>query len=93
MFRACNRGKHSVALDVKLDADRRLLDELLADADVFVEGFRPGVADRMGLGFAAVRARSPRIVYVSLPGFGSTGPRRACAATTRSSAPSPVSWR
>jgi crotonobetainyl-CoA:carnitine CoA-transferase CaiB-like acyl-CoA transferase len=75
MFRACNRGKHSVALDVRADADRRLLDELLADTDVFVEGFRPGVADRMGLGFADVCLHSPRVVYVSLPGFGSTGPR------------------
>ncbi len=80
IFRACNRGKHSVALDVNVDADRRLLDELLADTDVFVEGFRPGVADRIGLGFAAVRARSPLVVYVSLPGFGSSGPR----ASTRS---------
>ncbi len=75
MFRACNRGKHSVALDTKVPADCDVLRQLVAEADVFVEGFRPGVADRMGFGFHAVRDMAPRVVYVSLPGFGSTGPR------------------
>jgi crotonobetainyl-CoA:carnitine CoA-transferase CaiB-like acyl-CoA transferase len=75
MFRACNRGKHSIALDTTVPADRELLREMVVDADVFLEGFRPGVAERMGFGFGAVRSLAPRIVYVSLPGFGSTGPR------------------
>jgi crotonobetainyl-CoA:carnitine CoA-transferase CaiB-like acyl-CoA transferase len=75
MFVACNRGKYSVALDVKDAADKRVLEDLARDADAFFEGFRPGVAERMGFGFERVRQLQPRVIYVSLPGFGSTGPR------------------
>jgi crotonobetainyl-CoA:carnitine CoA-transferase CaiB-like acyl-CoA transferase len=75
MFLACNRGKYSVALDVKDAADRHVLEDLAREADAFVEGFRPGVAERMGFGFERVRELQPRVIYVSLPGFGSTGPR------------------
>jgi crotonobetainyl-CoA:carnitine CoA-transferase CaiB-like acyl-CoA transferase len=74
MFLACNRGKHSIALDLKTDADREVLRRLLSGADVLIEGFRPGVADRLGFGFPAVSAIQPRIIYVSMPGFGSAGP-------------------
>jgi crotonobetainyl-CoA:carnitine CoA-transferase CaiB-like acyl-CoA transferase len=69
-FRNLNRGKQSVVLDLKDPAQR---DELLAladTADVFVEGFRPGVVDRLGVGYAAIAARNPRIVYVSISSFG-----------------------
>jgi CoA:oxalate CoA-transferase len=52
-----------------------VLEDLVREADVFVEGFRPGVAERMGFGFERVRQLQPRVVYVSLPGFGSAGPR------------------
>jgi crotonobetainyl-CoA:carnitine CoA-transferase CaiB-like acyl-CoA transferase len=74
MFHACNRGKYSVALDVKRSTDRDVLDALIVGCDVFVEGFRPGVADRLGLSFEQLSKRCPSLVYVSLPGFGSTGP-------------------
>lgn len=74
MFLACNRGKHSTALDLKAAPDREVFRQLLGGADVLVEGFRPGVAARLGFGFAAVSAIQPRIIYVSMPGFGSAGP-------------------
>ena len=69
-----NRNKRSVALDLKTPAGLKALLRLAARADVFVQNFRPGVADRMGVGEAAVRAVAPRIVYVSISGFGEHGP-------------------
>ena len=74
MFLACNRGKHSIALNLKAEPDREVLRGLIRDADVLVEGYRPGVANRLGVGFADVSALQPRIIYVSMPGFGSLGP-------------------
>ncbi|WP_428489128.1 CaiB/BaiF CoA transferase family protein [Rhodopila sp.] len=69
-----NRNKRSVALDLKNPAAREALLRLLATADVLVQNFRPGVVERMGLGEDAVRAVAPAIVYVSISGFGETGP-------------------
>ena len=69
-----NRNKRSVALDLKHPAALHAVLRLAATADVFVQNFRPGVAERMGLGEAAVRAVAPRIVYVSISGFGEAGP-------------------
>src|SRR3954449_11518605 len=69
-----NRNKRSVALDLKGAAAKQALLRLVATADVFVQNFRPGVADRMGLGEAAIRAVRPDIVYVSISGFGERGP-------------------
>src|SRR6201999_4587476 len=69
-----NRNKRSVALDLKQPAALQAMLRLLGTADVFVQNFRPGVADRMGLGEDAVRAVAPTIVYVSISGFGETGP-------------------
>ena len=69
-----NRNKRSVALDLKNPSALRAMLRLLATADVFVQNFRPGVADRMGLGEQAVRAVAPEIIYVSISGFGETGP-------------------
>jgi crotonobetainyl-CoA:carnitine CoA-transferase CaiB-like acyl-CoA transferase len=69
-----NRNKRSVALDLKTPAGLQALLRLTAQADVFVQNFRPGVADRIGVGEAAVRAVAPRIVYVSISGFGEQGP-------------------
>jgi alpha-methylacyl-CoA racemase len=74
-FALLNRGKRSVALDLKLDADRLRLRPLLESADVLVEQFRPGVMDRLGLGYSHVRAANPRIVYCSMTGYGQSGPR------------------
>jgi crotonobetainyl-CoA:carnitine CoA-transferase CaiB-like acyl-CoA transferase len=75
-FRCLNRGKKSVVLDLKRPHDRDALLELADSADVFVEGFRPGVAERLGLGYGTLSARNPRIVYCSLSAFGQEGPYR-----------------
>jgi crotonobetainyl-CoA:carnitine CoA-transferase CaiB-like acyl-CoA transferase len=69
-----NRNKRSVALDLKNPGARAALLRLIATADVFVQNFRPGVADRMGLGEDVVRTAAPEIIYVSISGFGETGP-------------------
>jgi crotonobetainyl-CoA:carnitine CoA-transferase CaiB-like acyl-CoA transferase len=72
-FRNLNRGKSSLVLDLKSEAGRERLWELIADADVFVEGFRPGAIQRLGFAQEAVRARNPRIVYCSISAFGQSG--------------------
>ena len=75
-FLSVNRNKESLALDLKHPRARRVLDPLIARADVLVENFRPGTMARLGLDEAAVRAMNPRLVYCSISGFGQTGPRR-----------------
>jgi len=75
-FRALNRGKKSVVLDLKQPHNAERLLDLAATADVFVESFRPGVCDRLGVGYAAVFERNPSIVYCSVNAFGSSGPYR-----------------
>ncbi len=77
---ALNRGKRSVALDLKTEQGRAGLRRLLADADLFLEGFRPGTMARLGFDPDEVRALNPRTVYVSITGFGQTGPSRMRAA-------------
>lgn len=72
-FRNLNRGKQSMALDLKSDAGRAALWSLLADADVVVEGFRPGVIARLGFGYDVVAALHPGIVYCSISAFGQGG--------------------
>ena len=69
-FRNLNRGKKSVVLDLKDASQREALLKLSESADVFVESFRPGAVDRLGVGYEAVRARNPRIVYCSISAFG-----------------------
>ncbi len=69
-----NRNKRSVVLDLKTDAGRSAILRIAAKADVFVQNFRPGVAERIGVGEAAIRAVAPAIVYVSISGFGEEGP-------------------
>ena len=69
-----NRNKRSVALNLKASAGRDALLRLCANADVFVQNFRPGVAERMGIGEADIRAVAPDIVYCSISGFGDAGP-------------------
>ena len=70
-----NRNKRSIALDLKDRRDREIAVRLVERADVVIENFRPGVMDRLGLGARAMTARNPRLIYVSLPGFGSDDPR------------------
>src|SRR5690349_2402096 len=73
-FLALNRNKRSIALDLKNPADREGLYALVKTADVLVENARPGVADRLGMGYETLRAINPRLVYASISGFGHTGP-------------------
>jgi alpha-methylacyl-CoA racemase len=74
MFLSLNRGKRSVRIDLKTDAGREVLLKLVESADVVLESFRPGVLDRLGVGYAVMRARNPRIVYCAITGYGLTGP-------------------
>jgi CoA:oxalate CoA-transferase len=73
-FWSLNRGKQSIALDLRAQDDREIFERLLARADALVENFRPGVMERLGYGFAALHARHPRLVVASTSGFGQTGP-------------------
>jgi len=76
-FLSVNRNKESLTLNFKQPEGRRVLDKLIASADVLVENFRPGTLERQGLGYDAVSALHPRLVYCSISGFGQTGPRRS----------------
>jgi crotonobetainyl-CoA:carnitine CoA-transferase CaiB-like acyl-CoA transferase len=69
-----NRGKRSIALDLKNEQDRTVFEQLLADADVLVEAFRPGVTRRLGYDWATLSKRYPRLIYLSLSGYGQDGP-------------------
>jgi crotonobetainyl-CoA:carnitine CoA-transferase CaiB-like acyl-CoA transferase len=75
-FRNTHRGKKSISVNLKDAAEREALLKLCETADVFIEAFRPGVVDRLGVGYAAVAARNPRIVYCSIAAFGQNGPLR-----------------
>jgi crotonobetainyl-CoA:carnitine CoA-transferase CaiB-like acyl-CoA transferase len=77
VFCSLNRNKRSVALDLRVAEARRVVLKLVAWADVLVENFRPGVMDRMGLGYAALVEVNPRLIYASGTGFGSKGPNVA----------------
>jgi crotonobetainyl-CoA:carnitine CoA-transferase CaiB-like acyl-CoA transferase len=79
-FAMLNRGKRSIALDLKASDTLERLRPLLETADVLVEQFRPGVMQRLGLGYAAVSAINPRIVYCSITGYGQSGPAAQVAA-------------
>ena len=73
-FYAANRSKRSVAIDLKRDAGRALFLDLAARSDVLLENFRPGVMERLGVGYEAVRARNAGLIYCSVSGFGQEGP-------------------
>ncbi len=73
-FSALNYDKESIALDLKADADRKIFEDLLADADVLVENYRPGTMQRLGFGFDVLHAKFPRLIYGAASGFGQTGP-------------------
>ena len=75
-FRSLNRNKKSLTLDIRRDEAREIFLQLAAGADVVIENFRPGTLEKRGIGYDAVSALNPRVVYCSISGFGQTGPYR-----------------
>jgi crotonobetainyl-CoA:carnitine CoA-transferase CaiB-like acyl-CoA transferase len=73
-FLSLNRNKRSLAVDLKSDGGKQIVRELIADSDVFLQNYRPGVAKRLGLDYESVRGINPSIVYVSISGYGEDGP-------------------
>ena len=73
-FQTYNRNKRSIALDNKKPEDARVFDELIQGADVYIQNFRPGAAERLGAGAQRLRELNPRLIYCAISGFGSTGP-------------------
>ncbi len=73
-FSSINRGKESIALDLKAESDRRILEALLGKGDVVVENFRPGTMERLGYGWETLHRRYPKLIYAAASGFGHSGP-------------------
>lgn len=76
LFRAVNRGKKSLTLNLKCDEGRDIMHRLVKKSDVLLEGFRPGVMERLGMGYEILAQANPRLVYCSLSGYGRDGPYR-----------------
>jgi crotonobetainyl-CoA:carnitine CoA-transferase CaiB-like acyl-CoA transferase len=77
LFLALNRCKRSIRIDLKTDSGREVLTRLVVEADVLLESFRPGVMERLGVGYEQLRAFNPRLVYCAITGYGQDGPNRA----------------
>ena len=75
-FLSVNRGKKSIVVDLKTEAGLALARDLASKSDILIENYRPGVMDRLGLGYAALAVLNPRLIYCSISGFGMTGPLR-----------------
>jgi len=75
-FQHANAGKRGIALDLQKSEGVEIAHRLLAEADVVLNNFRPGVADRLGVGYEDAKKLNPKVIYVSCPGYGSIGPRR-----------------
>jgi CoA:oxalate CoA-transferase len=73
-FMSLNRGKESIALNLKGEEDRKIFEQLVAKADVLVENYRPGTMEKLGYGWAALQTLNPRLVYSAVSGFGHSGP-------------------
>jgi len=73
-FASINRGKESIALDLKNEGDREIFGKLLEKADVLIENFRPGTMEKLGYGWETLHAKYPRLIYAAASGFGHTGP-------------------
>ncbi|MBS0276559.1 MAG: CoA transferase [Proteobacteria bacterium] len=73
-FMSVNRGKQSIALDLKAEADRRIFEALLARADVLIENYRGGTMEKLGYGYDALKDKYPKLIYAAVSGFGHTGP-------------------
>src|SRR5437763_4513322 len=76
LFMALNRGKRSIRVDLKTEQGKGVLLRLVRDADVLIESFRPGVLDRLGVGYERLRAENPGLVYCAITGYGQDGPNR-----------------
>lgn len=74
IFHAINRNKRSLAVDLKSETDKAKLTRLVSEADVILQNFRPGVMERLGFGYEAVKALNPTVVYGTVTGYGSEGP-------------------
>ncbi|MFB0951512.1 MAG: CoA transferase, partial [Rhodospirillales bacterium] len=75
-FLAQNAGKRSITINLKSESGKRIFRELVKTADVVVENFRPGVMDRLGVGFDALKEDNPKLIYCAISGFGQDGPYR-----------------
>jgi len=75
-FLSINRGKKSIVVDLKTEAGVALVKDLAAKCDIVIENYRPGVMDRLGLGYDALAAINPGIIYCAISGYGMTGPLR-----------------
>lgn len=73
-YQTYNRNKRSITLNQKLESDRAVFDDLIRDADIYIQNFRPGAAERLGAGEARLRELNPRLIYCAISGFGQTGP-------------------
>jgi len=73
-FMSINRGKKSITINLRKDEGKQLLKDLVRDADILTENFRPGTMERLGLGYEALRSVNPRVIYAATSGFGQTGP-------------------
>ncbi|HEX3651716.1 MAG TPA: CoA transferase [Rhizomicrobium sp.] len=76
-FMSINRGKESIALDLKAEADRKIFEALLARADVLIENYRGGTMEKLGYGWESLKDKYPRLIYAAVSGFGHTGPYAA----------------
>ena len=73
-FMSLNRGKESIALNLKDSDDKKIFDKILAKADILVENFKPGTLEKWGYGWKEVNKKFPKLIYASASGFGQTGP-------------------
>ena len=71
---AANLGKRSIVVDLKHVDSREIVDRMIANADIFIEGFRPGVTERLGYSYERLRQLNEKLIYVSVSGFGQAGP-------------------
>ena len=73
-FHNCNRGKRSLAIDLKSKAGVQALEELISETDILMHNYRPGIMDKLGLGSDSMRKINPQLIYIAVSGFGNKGP-------------------
>ena len=84
LFLALNRNKRSIRINLKEERGREVLLRLVKDYDVLIESFRPGVMDRLGVGYERLREENPRVIYCAITGYGQDGPYRCLLYTSPS---------